>query len=373
MKSVLGLINLHEQDDLCRELTNHRPLAALPFGGRYRLIDFTLSNMVNSGIHNVGVLMPAKYRSLIDHLRSGKEWDLARKRDGLFLLPPANSRLAGSLYRGDLEHFHVNLDYIRQSAQQHVIITSSHVVISLSYRPAWQFHTERQADITVLYKEEDCYASECFPRATMLTTDADDRVVDMEVNPGKCSSHKICLETFIMSKALLMDIVEDCIAHGTFDFIKDGIIRNLQDFKVYGYPYNHYLAKINSVQSYYDHTMELLNPRIWQELFYQGGPIHTKTKDEAPAKYGAQADVINSLVAGGCVINGKVENSVLFRGVKVGPGATVKNSIIMQKSLIGPEAVLENVICDKEVQITAQKALQGVANYPLVIAKGTVI
>jgi glucose-1-phosphate adenylyltransferase len=374
MKNVLGIINLHENEELMKEITRNRPLAAVPFGGRYRIIDFILSNMVNSGISNVGIVVKQQYRSLMDHLRSGKEWDLARKRDGLFILPPPDHvHYANSIYKGDLEHLHNQLDFLKRSSQQDVLIASSHILYNIDFAEAYSFHEERGADITVLYKEEPADSERVLSLATVVTVDSDYRITDMQIKAGRIVGGKIGLEAFIMPKRLLLQITEDCVARGEFDLIKEGIIKNLSRYKIYGYPFMGYMAKINSIQAYYQANMDLLNPGIWYELFNKSGPIYTKVKDEAPANYRENAAVSNSMVANGCVIEGQVINSILFRGVKIGSGASIKNCIIMQNSKVGAGALLENIICDKDVKIAADKRLIGDKNYVMVIEKGMVV
>ncbi len=373
MKNVLGIINLHENEEHLKEITRQRPLAAVPFGGRFRLIDFILSNMVNSGIHAVGIVAKQQYRSLMDHLRSGKEWDLARKRDGLFLLPSEHVHYANSIYKGDLEHFHNQVDFFKGCSQDYVLIACSHIIYNFNFNEAYQAHLESRADITVLYKEEQPRPGKTFSLATMVVVGDDGRVTDMEVKSGKIAGGKIGLEAFIVSKELLLQIIEDCVARGEFDLTKEGIIKNIRRYKIRGFPFRGYMAKINSIPDYYRASMELLNREVWQELFNEWGPIYTKVKDEAPANYREQAAVSNSLVANGCIIEGRVENSLLFRGVRVHKGAHIKNSIIMQKGLIGVNAALENVICDKDVTITDGKRLSGDKNYVMVIEKGMVV
>lgn len=374
MKNVLGLINLHENEELLKELTRLRPLAAVPFGGRYRLIDFVLSNMVNSGIVNVGIVVKHKYRSIMDHLRSGKEWDLARKRDGLFILPPPDhTHYANSIYKGDLEHFHTHVDYLERSTQEYVIVAGSHTIYNTDYREAFRYHLEKQADITILYKDEQPAPGKQFSLATVLTVADDGRVTDIHVATGRVAAGPVCLETYIMRKELLLQIIEVCIARGEYDFVKEGIVKRMDQYRVFGFPFTGYMAKINSVQSYFRANMDLLHPEIWQDLYVKSGPVYTKVKDEPPANYRDQAAVSNVLVANGCVIEGRVENSVLFRSVKVHRGAYVNNCIIMQKCEIGPNAVLENIICDKDVKISSGKRMIGDKNYVMVIEKGMMI
>jgi glucose-1-phosphate adenylyltransferase len=369
---VMGIINLNESEDFLNELTQYRPLAAVPFGGRYRLIDFVLSNMVNSGIGNVGILIQHKYRSLMDHLRSGKEWDLARKSEGLLLLPPAYSNSPMQTQRGDIENFYSNLDYIENSQQNYVLISGTSIIYNLNYQAAIQYHQEQAADITVLYTEKECTADDCAD-AFLMEVDDNGCVLDMRSKATAKSVHKMSMETFIMKKELLVELIRDCIARGDYDFIKHCIIRNIPKLKVYGYKYQGYLARIHSLQSYFAHSMDLLKPAIWQELFFRDGFIYTKVKDEPPSKYFDSAETDNVLVSGGCHIAGAVKNSILSRGVTIHEGALVKDCIIMQKCEIGAGAILENVILDKDVHIAPGKKLKGEASYPFIIKKGMVI
>ncbi|MBO8137596.1 MAG: glucose-1-phosphate adenylyltransferase subunit GlgD [Desulfotomaculum sp.] len=371
MKDVMGIISLNENSDVLNNITNHRPLASVPFGGRYRIIDFVLSNMVNSGIQNVGVLTRYKHRSLIDHLRSGKDWDLDRKRDGLFIFPPENINNPAELYNGVMQNLYNNIDYIYKSRQKYVLVSGSDIIYNLNYRQVFDFHKQMKADITMIYKEINNINK--LHSCSFITKMKNTRILDMEVNSCCSKSSKMCLEAYIMDKSLLIDIVNSCVSRGYIDFIKDGIVKNISILNVIGYQHTGYVAKINSIESYYQHSMDLLKTDIWKELFFKPGLVYTKVKDGAATKYTKDSVVRNSLIANGCIIEGTVKNSILFRGVRVDRGACIKNSIVMQKSVIEKNAVLENVITDKEVCITAGKILRGDKNYPLVIEKKKVI
>lgn len=372
MNQLMGIINLNESEEYLGDLSRSRPLAAVPFAGRYRLIDFVLSNMVNSGITNVGIFVQHKYRSLMDHIRSGKEWDLARKRDGVFILPPAYTNNPMQAHRGDVENFYSNLDYLSKSRQKYVVIAGPDMVSNLDYREAVDFHKRSGAEITALYTKMNSSTHDCV-RATVLEMGDHGRVIDMIEHDGTAECQNISMKIFIMERSLFIELVKDCISRGDYDFIKHCIMKNISHYKVFGYQHQGYVARINSIQSYFKHSMEVLNPETRQELFFKSGLIYTKVKDEPPAKYMIDANVSNALIATGCYIEGRVENSILFRGVKVHKGAYIKNSIIMQKGEIGPGVVLENVICDKDVHITLNKQLKGECNYPLIIKKGQVI
>lgn len=372
MIDLMGIINLNEAEEYLGELSRSRSLASIPFAGRYRLIDFVLSNMVNSEISNVGIFIQHKYRSLVDHLRSGKDWDLARKRDGLFVLPPAYTKTPMQMHRGDVENLYSNLDYIYQSRQKYVVVAGANIVSNMDYREILDYHKSTDADITVLYTKANCSTHDC-ARANILDFGPEGQVTGIREFEDSGGYQNMSMDMFIMEKHRLIELVNHCIALGDYDFVKHCIIKNVNKLKVFGYYHPGYVARISSLQSYFQHSMELLNPHIWKELFFKSGFIYTKVKDEAPAKYMNEAEVTNSLIASGCYVEGKVENSILFRGVKVHKGAYIKNSVIMQKGNIGPGVRLENVICDKDVHITANKQLKGEYSYPLVIKKGRVI
>ena len=369
---LMGIINLSEAEEYLGELSRTRPLAAVPFAGRYRLIDFVLSNMVNSGVSNVGIFIQHKYRSLMDHLRSGKEWDLARKRDGLFILPPAYTKNPMQIHRGDVENFYSNLDYISKSRQKYVVIAGPEMVSNLDYRQALDYHKNTGAEITVLYTKANCATHDCV-RSTVVEMEENGRMIDMTEYKESGQCQNISMKTFIMERKVLIELINDCISRGDSDFIKHCIIKNISKRKVYGYHYQGYVARISSLRSYFQHSMEILSPHIWKELFFKSGLIYTKVKDEPPAKYMGDADVKNSLISTGCYIEGRVENSILFRGVRVHKGAYIKNSIVMQNGQIFPGAILENVICDKDVKIMDNKQFKGECNYPIIIKKGQVI
>lgn len=367
----MGIITLHQPVRPLGELTRYRPLAAVPFAGGYRLIDFCLSGLVNAGVQNVGVLVYERYRALMNHLRSGKEWDLARKQDGLFILPPQPQGYRNGVYRGDVEDWYQNLDYLVCSRQPYVLLTGSHCVAPLNYAAMLRQHQESGAAVTVAAAtvsggvlQESTY---------VLTADANGRVVDMRshAQPGGVRSEG--LDTYLLAKTRLMELIQECYHRGGRDLIRDGLLPKIGQWAVQVYQHQGYYARLDSIEAYYQQMLALLKPEIWKKLFQPGSLVYTRGKDEPPAQYGETAQVERAMVANGCIVEGNVENSILFRGVRVERGATVRNSIIMPHCSVAAHAVLEHVICDKNVCITAGKSLQGDAGYPLVIGKGTVI
>lgn len=373
MKDAMGLIYTAEEDTELKDLTQKRSIAAVPIWGRYRIIDFILSNMVNSGIRNVGIIARSNYSSLMDHIGQGKEWNLNRKRGGLFILPPFVRYDSRGWWKGDADAFYNVMGYVRKTGQKYVLITGSHMVCSMNYDEAFQYHIDKGSDITLIYKEEKNLPANSLKKYTLLKTDDDGRVMDIEISPAVPKSSKILMKMYIMDRLLLEYLVDECVARGNSDFVKDILLNKLNTLKIYGYEYKGYLARIDTIPAFYKCNMDLLNTEIRDELFYKNGPIYTKVKDEVPAMYSDMAQVKNCIIADGCIIEGDVENSVLFRGVRVYNGARIKNSIIMQDAEVQENAILENVILDKDVIIKRGKRLTGQESYPVVIGKGTVI
>ncbi|WCK52696.1 glucose-1-phosphate adenylyltransferase subunit GlgD [Aneurinibacillus sp. Ricciae_BoGa-3] len=370
MDQVMGVINLGNEFNTLNELTKNRCCASIPFGGRYRLIDFVLSNMVNSGIQDVAVFALENYRSLMDHLGTGKEWDLARKRGGLFILPPALD-IADGGFKGDLQNFVSHLDYFHRGSQKYVLITGSNILCNIDYRQPFLFHQNVGADITVLYKQVQSQVG--YTKCRQMEVRDDGWIESIEECPGTKDTGSVSMEMYIIEKSLLIDIIQSCVSRGKYEFVTDGIIKNLPKLKVYGYEHLGYTAAVHTVRDYYVNSMNLLKPEVWKDLFFQRSLIYTKVKDEPPAKYAASSKVENSLVANGCVIEGTVENSILFRGVTVKKGAYIKDSIVMQHSVIKENARLENVIIDKDVSLTGGRTLFGDTDTPLVIPKRKVM
>ena len=371
MENAFGLIYTGDASMELRELTFSRSVAAVPFGGRYRSIDFMLSNLVNTGIYNVGVIAQRNYHSLMDHLESGKEWDLHRKRDGLFILPPFVTHDNTGVYKGTVDAIRSCMGYIRRSSQRYVVLTGSHTVYNTTFTKMIDEHIASGADITVLYsREADCPPGEQYDDLRMKFDD-EGRVTDLAINPREGYSPFASCDAFVMEKSLLEYLVEDAYAHARYDFTNDILVRNVKNINIRGFEYKGYVARLTSIKSYYRHNMALLDKAVTKDLFSHEHPIYTKVKDEFPASYVDEGRAFNSIVADGCVIEGTVENSILFRGVKVKKGAVVKNSIIMQAVEIGENASLSCVILDKGVTVGEDITISGHNSYPVVFRKGS--
>lgn len=349
---ILGLINTSVQEDCLQGLTEQRPLAAVPFGGRYRIIDFMLSGMVNGGITAIGVLLQRKYRPLLDYLQSGKAWDLSCKRDGLTFLPYTYGTDDRCLKTGNLYTLDKNREFLLKSQHPYVAIAGTGVVCHLDFCRALAFHKENQAQITL---------------CTAVSNQAE------QENRPAVLAEKQDLETAIIDKDVFISLLDSALLKGGQDFFRDAVLPNTVSHRVATYMHKGYAASVTSLALFYRHHMELLERGVWQQLFTRPDLIYTKEKDVPPALYQPGSCVKHSLIAGGCVIGGTIENSILFRGVHVQPGAVVRNSILMNRTIIEQGALVDTVICDKEVRVTAGNMLQGSPSEPAVVKKGFVM
>ncbi|HBU12216.1 MAG TPA: glucose-1-phosphate adenylyltransferase subunit GlgD [Clostridiales bacterium] len=374
IRDAFGLIYAGEQNINLRELVYLRTVGALPVAGRYRAIDFVLSNMVNTGIRNVGVIAQRSYHSLMDHLGSGKEWDLSRKSDGLFILPPFSSSEDVGTYRGVVDAIKGAMGYIRRSKQQYCIFSGSYTVYNETYDAMLRHHIDTGADITMMYSEEDeeSFKGERYDDVRMHLNE-EGRLIDLEINSPLTDSKKVGMDTYVIRKELLEYLVEDCISRGQCRFVSDLLMNNMNRIRIMGYKHEGYVGRLHSVASYFKLNMDFLNVDVQKNLFYGASHIYTKIKDEVPAKYAKTSNVKNSLVANGCIIEGEVENSVLFRSVYVGKGAKIKDCVIMQDSEVYNNATLEHVILDKSVNIRQGRRLVGDEVFPVVIRKGAIV
>lgn len=368
---TMGII-LTNQDTI-PPITDIRANSALPIAGRYRIIDFVLSNMANAGITNIGVVTESNYSSLMDHIKSGKPWDLDRKKWGLNILPPSLEKMKYGSNQGDIDMLAGIRDFVHRSNQTYVILSLGNEIYNIDFAEVVEHHIQSQADVTMLYKSMKGAPESELSRYTLIDMDAEKRVVDLEVKPFYPKTTDASMDIYIMEKALLESIVDECSARGDRDFVKDAIVKKLEGMRVYGYEHTGCAYRIDCMASYYKGNMNFLDAEIRNELFNRERPIYTKTKDQSPTKYGADAIVENSFISDGCSIEGTVENCILSRGVKIAKGAVVKNSIIMQDSVIEEGVELDHVVFDKEVVITKGRKLIGQESYPLAISKGTVI
>lgn len=364
--NVLGLIFASMHDSYVSELTKQRTMGSIPFGGRYRLIDFPLSNFVNSGVSEVGVITKSNYGSLLDHLGSGRDWDLARKKGGLHLLPPYSQ--TGGIYQGRLDALSNIWSFVEHSKAQYVILANSDVVTTIDFNPILCQHKETGADITLIYSKA-FYDGEKNQSTTILQFSEENIVNDVMVAPkisGECCHW---LEMLIISKDILKQIVSDAASRNIYSFTREILQNRSCGYKIMGYEHKDFFVRIDSVESYFTANKMLLDSEKRNALFKKNLPVYTKVGDNGPAKYGLESNIKNSLIADGCIIEGTVENSVIFRGVKIGKDTVVKDSVIMQGTVIGSNCNITSIITDKNVEISDEKVLTGSETYPVYITK----
>ena len=371
--NAFGLIVTGERTTRLKDLTLSRSTAAVPFGGRYRAIDFILSNMVNAGMTSVGLITEKNYHSLMDHLGSGKEWDLHRKRDGLFILPPFMTKDNAGVFRGAVDAIRSVLGYVRRTQEEYVVLSWARVVLNTDLVPMMEQHLGKGADITILYAEDGSLQPEEQSQDLRLIMDEKGRVTDMELDAYRPRSVNQSCDVMILKKELLEYLVEEAFARGEYDFHRDILLKKCRTLNIMGFKHSGFLTRLESIESYFSGNMALLNPDVQAELFNPQHPIYTKVKDEVSARYSVSAQVKNSLVADGCVIEGLVENSILFRGVHVRPGARIYNSIVMQGAELCENTLLDHVILDKGVKILPGRSLQGYDSFPIVIRKNQTV
>ena len=374
MLDTMGLIFTYKYEEDLKTLTQVRSISSIPFGGRYRIIDFLLSSMVNSGITKIGMITKNNYQSLMDHVGSGKEWDLSRKRDGLYILPPfshGDSFNYGANYRGRMEALANTMSFIRRSTSEYVLLSDADIICNVTFDKMLEFHKEKGADITLMYKSGK-FTDESYNQFCFLALDKDSRVTDVAINPAK-DRKNLCIGTAIIRKSLLESLIQECQSHNLYSFRRDVLQANVKDLKIYGYECKAYMDLITSVSSYFDANMDLLREDIRKGLFDSENQIFTKIRDEVPSVYRNGSKVSNSLIADGCVIEGTVENSIIFRGVRIRKGAVVSDSIIMQDCEIQSSSQLNYVIADKDVVIRENRKLFGYQKYPTVLSKGSVV
>lgn len=367
----MGIINLHDTSNGLLELTNHRPVAAIPFLGRYRIIDFVLSNMVNSGMVNIGIFIQEKPRPLTEHLGTGAAWNLDRKKDGLFVFYPYYNS-ANSMYMTEMRSFRENIEYIKKSNQKYVVISPSYMICNINYSDALNYHRKSGADITIIYKKIDD-ANVNFLNCQSLEINNEGRVVGFSTNMGEKKEKNISTEMYIMKREFLLQLINKSSQLSILYSLKDTINYFCREININAFEHRGYLECINSIKTYFHKSIELLDVEKAKELFKKESPIYTVTKDNPPTKYGKNAMVKNSLIANGAIIEGVVENSIIFRGVNIGAGSVVKNCIIMGKCVIGEGVYMENTITDKHTVISRVKKLIGYYDEPIVLEKNSIV
>ncbi|MGI6120263.1 MAG: glucose-1-phosphate adenylyltransferase subunit GlgD [Desulfosporosinus sp.] len=370
MPNAIGIIYANSASDNLQGLALKRPIAAVPFGGRYRILDFALSSMVNSGIRTIGVVTSHHYRSLLDHLGAGKAWFLDRKNGGLFILPGEIHGLSGNSHMFYVKDLHNNIDYLQKEFAENVIISSGDQIYNINFTNVLEFHNRKQADVTLIYKECDNLRDPIDKK--ILEMDQDHKVSKIKNQKvfERAKNNPYFVNILIIKRKILLNIVEKY--SGYVDII-DIFASNLEILKIYGFPTRTLIGMIRTLKDYYDRSMELLDQKVREKLLLGADQIHTKIKDNPPTQYNSHAKVSNSLIASGCSIAGEVVNSIIFRGVILEQGCQIRNSIILPKCHIHAHAQTDYTILDKSVRVNGGNVIKGSLNNPLVVLKSTVI
>jgi len=371
--NALGIIFSNIRDKQVPEITKNRIMASVPFGGRYRLIDFVLSNMTNSGIIKTGIITRYNYQNMMDHIGTGKAWDLARKRGGIRVLQPYVDEFEEFVPMDNrLETLKGIMSYLDKSEEEYVVLSDCDVICNISYSDVLKQHQKNGADITIVYKKND-KDNHWKDKRISLKVDENNRVTKIKKARTTKKGTPIYIGTMVVGKEFLKNHILIACNKG-YKSLHQYWADHTSDMNILGYEFTEYYAYIDSLHTYLNSNLDLLDINVREDLFRKPyRPIYTSVNDSPPTTYGEDAVVENSIIADGCVINGTVKNSIIFRGVKVEKNATISNSVVMQDNIIGPNATLNHIVTDKNVVIGDHRTLCGHETHPFFIDKGSVI
>lgn len=368
--AVAGIVLANVNDNLLKKLTSHRSMASIPIGARYRLIDFSLSNLVNAGVTSVGIITKENYRSLMDHVGNGAAWELDRKNGGIYLLPPYLTS-GVKRYSGTVDALYGAKDYIKRCGSEYIVLCNADVLANMDINAAVEAHIEKNADVTVLYYKGAL--TEDNRDNLHMTIDKNNRISNMTFETVSNENTVCGIGVTIISRELLLKLLEEAYDDGLVNFNRDLLSTKVASLKIYGFEHSGYVCFMNGTDSYYKASMDMLSPNIRRQLFDRNRPIFTKTRDDMPTRYGINSNISNCLVADGCIIEGTVKNSIIFRGVKVEKDAVVENCILMQETIVGKGAQLNNVISDKNAVIGAEMILKGTKEKHFFVKKNQIV
>ncbi len=371
--NALGIIFSNIHNETIDELTRKRTSASIPFGGRYRLIDFALSNLMSADITNVAVVAQKNYQSLMDHVGSGKDWDLSRRNGGLVIFPPYGNYKNSINFESRLEALISIRGYIEKRQEENVVLMDCDSANTVDLEDVLNKHIENKADITIIYRHGKC-PSDLESHMNLEKMDEDGRVLKANLKSKGGAVTNSCINMWVFNRRLLQGLLSDAISQGYESLHRDLVFANIKSLKVYGYEHKGVYLHVNSMENYFKYNMKLLEEDTREALFGdKNHRIYTKVKDSAPTKYGFDAKVENSFIADGCEIEGTVINSILFRGVKVGKGTVIKNCILMQDTITGSNVKLNYVVTDKNVSIRDRNNLSGCEKIPYYLSKNTMV
>ncbi len=370
--NAIGIIFPNSYDVLVPDLVNVRLMASIPFASRYRLIDFILSSMTNSDIGNVSIMVNNNYHSLMDHLGSGREWDLVRKNGGLNIFPPFAEKNSKP-YVGRVGALAGISNFLKGQKEKYAVLTDTNIAVNFDFRAMINAHIESGADVTIAYNEqelpESLLQSQSNGKCFYYTFDIEGgKVNKIYVNSKESGVQNFSMNIYVIEREKLIDMIEEAFIHGHEYFERDVLIPRLNQMNVQAYKCDKYIARITDLKSYFHENMKLLDEYNLNALF-EGPSVYTKLHGGNPTRYIDGAEVHNVMAADGCIIEGEVENSILFRSVKIARGAKVKNCVLMQGTVVEAGADIEYLVTDKNVTITAGKEMKGTDTFPVYIAK----
>lgn len=366
--NILGIVYANVHDDLLPGLTERRSMASVPFAGRYRLIDFSLSNLTNAGISQVGIITKQNYQSLMDHIGSGREWDLDRKSGGLFILPPfISGGIGDGVYKTHLHALVGVMNFLKRAKQEYVVICDSDVIANVDIGEMFDRHVETGADFTIAYKYGKL--PENHDKVMVFSLDENENIKKIEYVKERVNTNH-SLDIVLVRRQFLIDIINKTVEQGKNSLSRDILIPGIDNYKIMGYKVEGFAEIMDGPKSYYDLNMKMLDTKVRKPLFSRERPIYTKTHDSMPAKYAIGSSVSNSLIADGCVIEGTVKNSILFRNVVVKKGAVVENAIVMQNAVIGENATVSYAVMDKISEVADGASLVGTKQKTALLKKG---
>lgn len=354
---AVGIVLAGGNSKRMKELSNKRAIAAMPMAGSFRSIDFVLSNMTNSHIQKVAVFTQYNSRSLNEHLSSSKWWNFGRKQGGMYVFTPTITAQSNDWYRGTADAIYQNLQFLKNCHEPYVVIAAGDGIYKLDYNKVLEYHIEKKADITVVCR--DTAEDEDLTRFGVLGVNSDGRITQFEEKPMIAESRTISCGIYVVRRRQLIELIERCAAEDRYDLVRDVLVRYKNLKRIYAYRMDSYWSNIASVESYYRTNMDFLKKEMRDYFFRTYPEIYTKVDDLPPAKYNPGSDVRNSLVSSGCILNGVIENSVLFRKVYVGNNCVIKNSIVLNDVYIGDNTVIENCIVESRDTIRANTTYIG--------------
>lgn len=364
---AIGIILAGGNSYRMKELSQKRAVCAMPIAGSYRSIDFALSNMTNSGIQKVAVLTQYNSGSLNEHLNSAKWWNFGRKQGGLFIFTPAVTADNNSWYRGTADAIAQNLEFLKNSHEPYVVITSGDCVYKIDFNKVLEYHIEKKADITVVCK--DMPADVNVERFGTVKMNEDSRIEEFEEKPIVAKSNTISCGIYVIRRRQLIEMIEKSMEEDRYDFVKDILIRYKSMKRIYGYKLTSYWRNIATIEDYFATNMDFLKKENRDFFFNEYPDIYSKVDDLPPAKYNMGAQVRNSLVSSGCIVNGTIENSVIFKKAYIGNNCTIKNSIILNDVYIGDNTYIENCIVESHDTIRASSNYVGDNGIKIVIER----